>query len=324
MRKILLAGAGQIGSRYLQGLVKCKSAHNITVLDPSEDALKIAKMRFAEAGGLSSPHKISYVNCIADLCSKYDLAIIATSSFPRCSLIYELNNASDISYWIIEKVLAPSLAELNKIQEITNKSAGVWVNHWLRLQPWTEIIKSRLKLQSSKHLEMAVSGGDLGIACNGTHFIDLLVWLTGEKVNELKTDQLEKIWFDAKRVGYFEVNGALNVELSNDINARIISERSKELTSIKFTWSDDYFILIVFMENAGFQVIENGNVVNNFEPALQSGWMTSSVVNQILDNNQCGLATLHESIEIHDKFLKSLISHWNACNKVIVERIPIT
>ena len=42
---IAIIGAGQIGSRHLQGLTKIKQSINITVIDPNPAALKMAKKR---------------------------------------------------------------------------------------------------------------------------------------------------------------------------------------------------------------------------------------------------------------------------------------
>ena len=48
MFKILLIGAGQLGSRHLQGLLKFQKKQFIYVLDRSEDSLTVAKKRAAE------------------------------------------------------------------------------------------------------------------------------------------------------------------------------------------------------------------------------------------------------------------------------------
>ena len=45
---ILIAGAGQLGSRYLQGLSKFKDLLNIYVFDISDDSLKMAQSRWEE------------------------------------------------------------------------------------------------------------------------------------------------------------------------------------------------------------------------------------------------------------------------------------
>ena len=45
---VLIVGAGQLGSRYLQSLKKVKSSLNIYVVDINQNSLNIAKDRWDE------------------------------------------------------------------------------------------------------------------------------------------------------------------------------------------------------------------------------------------------------------------------------------
>ena len=56
---ILIAGAGQLGSRYLQGLANCQNNLNIFVLDISEQSLQIAKQRWEQVVKTVSPDTVS-------------------------------------------------------------------------------------------------------------------------------------------------------------------------------------------------------------------------------------------------------------------------
>ena len=47
-KRIAIIGAGQLGSRHLQGLTKIKQDIHITVIDPNPSALEIARQRFVE------------------------------------------------------------------------------------------------------------------------------------------------------------------------------------------------------------------------------------------------------------------------------------
>ena len=59
-QSLLLVGAGQLGSRYLQGLVASDSELEITVVDPSSESLETAKLRWIAAGGDESSHQIFF------------------------------------------------------------------------------------------------------------------------------------------------------------------------------------------------------------------------------------------------------------------------
>jgi len=45
-RSIVIVGAGQLGSRYLQGLVRCSHRLRIQVVDPAPEALTTAADRW--------------------------------------------------------------------------------------------------------------------------------------------------------------------------------------------------------------------------------------------------------------------------------------
>jgi saccharopine dehydrogenase-like NADP-dependent oxidoreductase len=51
MNRILLVGAGQLGSRHLQGLARSENILEIHIVDPSEKNLEISISRFQEIDG---------------------------------------------------------------------------------------------------------------------------------------------------------------------------------------------------------------------------------------------------------------------------------
>ncbi|SVB59674.1 uncharacterized protein METZ01_LOCUS212528, partial [marine metagenome] len=61
---VLIAGTGQLGSRYLQGLAACLKPLRVFVLDPADQALRVAAGRWAGAGGQSTEHVVSYHNTL--------------------------------------------------------------------------------------------------------------------------------------------------------------------------------------------------------------------------------------------------------------------
>ena len=78
--KIKLVGAGQIGSRYLQGLAKCNTPLEIFVNDHNVESLQRAKTRWQESINKFSDHKIIWNNKINNQKDLFDLIIVSTSS----------------------------------------------------------------------------------------------------------------------------------------------------------------------------------------------------------------------------------------------------
>ena len=111
-RKILLAGAGQLGSRYLQGMVTYGHALDVWVYDPSIASLARAEQRWREVTPSTSEHTVQYVSEISGLPESLDLVIVATTADVRASVVAQVAQHARVSNWVLEKVLAQSLDEL--------------------------------------------------------------------------------------------------------------------------------------------------------------------------------------------------------------------
>lgn len=61
---IVLIGAGQLGSRHLQGLKKIYTAVNIDVVDPNIDSISIAKERYEQVDNNPFIKEIRFLSSI--------------------------------------------------------------------------------------------------------------------------------------------------------------------------------------------------------------------------------------------------------------------
>ena len=61
---ILLVGAGQLGSRYLQGLVNCRIPLKIYVYDICVESLSLAKERWNEVLPAAAAHEIEFTSTL--------------------------------------------------------------------------------------------------------------------------------------------------------------------------------------------------------------------------------------------------------------------
>ena len=81
MKTLALIGAGQLGSRYLQGLAGVERyALRIWVCDPRGEARERAWDRWCEVGGEQSPHEVLLVEGGEELPEEIDLAIVETTA----------------------------------------------------------------------------------------------------------------------------------------------------------------------------------------------------------------------------------------------------
>ena len=318
MSSIALIGTGQIGSRYLQGLVKVKSKIKILAVEPIPQAQQTAQQCWIEAGGDKSGHEIEWVSDLNYKNSNIDLAIIATSSFNRSVLIKNVRLKINPKYWIIEKVLAQSKNEIDLIKSEVIKAQGTWVNTPRRLMTWHNQLK--LKFYGQGPLRVIKSGGLWGLACNSIHFIDLVSWWTGESLLSVNSVGLDRAWFKSKRSGYFDVAGELFIKFSGgtELVLRSNSKTTEDVISVQIFNNN----LWTIYEEKGIASSSNGAILNG-QIEYQSE-LTGPMVTQILNVGTCDLPTLNESSELHRIFLDSMLVHWNKSNNSNDKEVPIT
>jgi len=318
MKNILLVGAGQLGSRYLQGLSTVKLDLFITVVDPSDLSLNKAKKRWFEAEGDESQHTIRWCKVLPQDLVSIDLAIISTSARGRADLVKKISSTVSVRYWVLEKVLAQSKKELDIINAATIDSKGTWVNMVRRVINWHQQLK--FNFYEKGPLKVRKTGGLWGLACNTIHFIDLISWWTGESLLSVDTSRLDRNWLKSKRLGYFEVIGELLIKFSG--GTELILQSNPIATedvlyvevSNKDIWTIDELNCVAF---------KSKKEVFKGEFKLQSE-ITGPIVKKILTNGTCELTTLKKSSDQHKIFLEAMLAHWNFSNKLNDKVVPIT
>ena len=315
LASILISGAGQLGSRYLQGAVKCDLPLKIFVHDPNSKALEIAKLRLDEVSFKKLPHEVFFITSLEDLPTNIDIAIVATSADKRLYAISSIFLKTNIKYWILEKLLAQNVSDLNKLMTIINLTPA-WVNTSRRLMPWHTSIKEQLN--NTGPFKFEVNGGSWGLACNSIHLLDLFSWWSGEYLQDISTANLDKDWFESKRQNFWEVTGELKAKFSGGSVANIICDQSTKPVVIKLKNVDSW----VINESEGFARKSDGTEINgtvNFQSDI-----TASMIETILLYGSCNLPSLEESVELHRIFIHELFEHWRKMGNPLATFIPIT
>lgn len=314
--KVAIIGAGNLGRRYLEGILKSRLLIELYVIDINERSLILSK----EIYDLNRKSEIVFFTStsISQLPNHIDLVIVSTTSNNRHLIIKNILKNTDVDHWILEKVLSNSIESLDQIELLINKknNSKAWVNTFFRTLDWFKNIKNSIEFEK---LEIQVSGGNWGIACNTVHFIDFVEWLTEEKLIEINTSTLEKKWFNSKRDGYFEVNGKLILNFTKGTILNLISDNSNDQLQIKISYKD--YELIIYWEDG---IAKSNNGQEFLGRITYQSEMTASLVDNILLNGSSELPELQSSIEIHKKFISSMINHWNFVHNEAVDLIPIT
>lgn len=158
MFNITIIGAGQLGSRHLQGLALIDIPVNIQVLDTSLTSLEVAKERYNQMALNDSIKSISFLQSIDDLPTKLDLVIIATNANVRCFIIKELLAKRTVSDFVLEKVVFQNVSDFEDVTKLfADKGIKAWVNCPRRMFPFYKELKS--KLSNDGPISISVQGG---------------------------------------------------------------------------------------------------------------------------------------------------------------------
>ena len=317
MRKILLVGAGQLGSRYLQGLSSLRDLSAITVVDPSEKSLLIANERFAQMP-VSSEHVVTFSTSLCDAPRVLDLALIVTPAHCRAGVVADLVDRHLVKAWLLEKVLAQNCDQLDQIQRCLLANKQVWVNTPRRLMAWHQEIRAQLLNYGHRPLKVRVVGGCWNLACNAIHFIDLVSWWVQANVESIDSKDLGD-WVKSKRSGFFEVLGCLNVSYVDGTELQLCCDSGSEPLLIYVNSPEGEWIIDEF--NGVLSKPFGGQLHGKLD--FQSS-MTAPLVEEIFQLEDCRLPTLSESVMQHRLLLSAFLEHWNSSHRCQDSIVPIT
>lgn len=313
MKTIILVGAGNLGYRYLEGIARLQIPLNLYVVDQS-----VAAINRASSIKFLPEHSVCFQEEISNLPSLADLIILASTASGRVELIQNLYKSVNTSFWIIEKVLAQSVSELNQLSSLFAGSRSCWINTPRRLMTWHQAIKRQMNIQPKETVHASISGGKWGLACNSVHFIDLLSWWTNSLVSSICVTDLDD-WHESKRKGYYEVFGKLRIEYANGSTLDLACNPSDQALEINVQTPSASWVI---NETAGVATTSSGLTLRG-HTEYQS-ILTTPLVQQILISKTCDLTPLEESINHHHHLISALSEHWALTFNEYPNKLPIT
>lgn len=318
MYNVAIIGAGQLGSRHLQGLKGASSPLSIFVMDSSEDSLRIAKERY-EAVPAIGDKIINFVTTIENLPDQLDLVIIATGSKPRASIVKSLVKHGKIRYLVLEKVLFPSLEDYDEVGLIL-KENGIrcWVNCTRRMYGLYKEISQIIN--TSLPIKMTNKNENWGLCCNSIHMIDIFMYFTGENTYTLNIDGLNNKIEDSKRSGYIEMTGTIVAT----------TPQGSELTLTSVDGYNGVRGIIIQNGEHTINILESSNTwsIDGCEESciipFQSQ-LTGLLADEILKTGGCSLTQFNKSANYHKIFIDSLLSFYNIIKNTPNNKVlPIT
>jgi hypothetical protein len=318
--KILIVGAGQIGSRHLQGAIKNKKQVLITVVDIHPSALKLSE---------SIVDKKTIGNLYSSVIYKkelpknenFDICIISTNADIRANITLDLLTNCNFKYIVFEKILFQKEQDFEIISKILNKkNISAWVNCPRRTYPIYQKIKEIIDLNLP--VEMEISGSSWGMACNAIHFIDLFSYLVDDSSLKIVDVNFSDSILKSKRgENFYEVNGSIKCVIGKH-SLLMSCEENKDITlNIK---------------------IKNGNINNSIDE-IKEIWihntngltnskrinipyqsdLTGKLIDSIINKN-CRLASYEDSNKHHIPLLVAIREHLSKILNKKLSECPIT
>ncbi|MBQ7209005.1 MAG: Gfo/Idh/MocA family oxidoreductase [Lentisphaeria bacterium] len=323
--EIALIGAGQLGSRHLQGLAKITQDCRITVVEPSSEAMARTKARYAECPANPKIQKIDFVSGIDLLPSALDFVIVATSSMVRRKIVEDLLVHSRVKYLLLEKFLFPRIQDYAAVDELLKRhNVQTFVNCPRRLFAYYRRVAELLAGQ--KFLSIRVSGSNWGLGCNAIHFLDIITYLVNSADFTLE-NHLEPVVLDSKRPGYVEFAGSICGRFSGGTKFEIAS----------YVAGKAPILIELQAESANVIISESSGKMMYADEAHQWQWqeeeiqvlyqsgLSGIVADEFLTKGTSQLVPFDWSAKCHVKLLQLFLDHQRTIKpKEDKELCPIT
>ena len=310
----MIAGAGQLGSRYLQGFSNVREQLNIWVFDVSKKSLEVSRNRWLECNSFT--HNVYFIDDLTNLPSFIDLAVISSTADVRLHLLKEIISRSNAKYLILEKILAQTIEDVREFNCILSRCNGAWVNTPMYMWPLYKNLRKYYEGKMSA-VHMKVSGIQ-GLACNAIHYIDYVARWNKSLPVYLDVSGLNRDWFPAKRPGFYEIDGVLKIFFNDKSTLTLTSNKQNNVYKVSVAVGDDLWDVKdkESMATNGASTIE-GTI------KLQSE-LSADLYNNIFYAGGPDLPTIKESTLQHEVLLGGLISHWRNYGPADLLKLQIT
>lgn len=321
MYHVAVIGAGQLGSRHLQGLSLVNFPCIFYMVDPFQESLLRARQRMEEMPPNDNVVDLIALTDIDGLPKRVDLAILATTADIRLTILEQLLSHCKVSYLVLEKVLFQrEIDYVTAGQLLESHGAKAWVNCPRRMYDIYRDVKHFFSNDLIQYMQ--VHGGDWGLGCNGIHFADLFNYLTGEIVGIYDATQLNRGTYPSKRAAFVEFGGSLSGQ-SSTAHFSLTAQHGSNSRHLIMIRGEKHSCLLD--EQAGqiwFLDEINGWHNASFTTPYQSQ-ITGNVAMEILQSGSCYLPDYNTSVAIHLPFIRVLNQHLSVID-VNVAVCPIT
>lgn len=302
MKTILLAGAGNIGFRHLECIIKANQISQQEILIDLFDINKESIAKLQSKISLSNNEKIKVRNNINDLSSDYNIIIVATTSRPRPEITNILSKKYKHATYILEKNLAENKVSINTFDCLgfISNNLDVFVNQWY----WQTGMFDFISNNDKKIESIKIGGINWGMGCNSIHYIHLIENILKEKI-VLEDSNLQKV--SSKRDGYDEIIGHIYFKSLSGSEAviectkttansktriiqaygnieQIVSFDGKQIRNLTTSYSYDFKPLSSSMLNIYLQLL-SGSSIEGLLPGIDESIRQHNLIFDAVENS---------------------------------------
>lgn len=315
---IAIIGAGQLGSRHLQGLKKAQVPMNIYVLDTNEASLTLCEQRYNEIAENKLVEKILFTTQWDTLPDKIDVAIVATSSKPRCAIIHNLVENNHCHRLVLEKFLFPKMSQYDEIAELFHQNnVRAWVNCARRYFSCYQQLKKLLI--NDGPVQFVFEGKNWGLCCNSIHFIDLFTYLSGAQHIQFDCSGIDLQLYESKRSGYIELTGTIKGLADNHSTFQISAYADSEGIGKLFITSQNHTIEIFESQKRMLVDGIEQNIIIPYQSEL-----TGKFIEMLLKDDKLVIPSFEESSILHQLILPYFLDIYNRITGTQKDLCPIT
>ena len=300
---ILIIGLGSIGFRHLQSLKKS-----------FPDALYYVLTKGSSSNIIND--KINRGWCdkeffrgfkwfnddIIELQSIFfDIIIISTLADGRGSLLLKVTNKLKYNSIIIEKPITNNITDFTNFELMEKKN--IYVNHSNRYQKLHQYL-AKIKCDAKK---IILHSSNIGLLCNFSHYVDFVRMIIGNEV--YITDVRCKFTniFKSVREGFFEVNGIIIIEFSNNIILELRDENTKQnscklqiITNSGEYWLDEIAKCVLGPNNMKYSshILFQSELTGKYLKDIQNGICKLPQINTIIRDYRVILPEIQKTLDI--------------------------
>jgi predicted dehydrogenase len=320
----VIIGAGELGSRHLQGLLQYTSSQEIYVVDLAEEALQTAKNRAEE---VEHHHQVHYLTDSKLLPHNLDLVIVATTSAVREAVIASILPKHAIRYLVLEKVLFQQTEAYHRVADLLLKhQVPTWVNHPRRMYDHYEKLR-HFFAQSDAPVNMHVAGGNWGLGCNALHMIDLAVFINNSQVATIDASLLDAEVQEGKRKGYKEFTGTITGTLQSGAFFSISSFPGNRGPLTVYFSAPNSRCLVQEGGTAAQVLLTTDNKFSLDHTPIRSFYqseLTATVARQLIETGDCQLPDYANAKSSHVPFIETMLEKYNQLTGINTDICPIT